>query len=63
VSTVADPFAFLSPAAAEGAVLRTPMERNHRAAGAEFEDRDGWRVADYPSNGDAPAWAADISRS
>ena len=61
MSTVADPFAFLSPAAAEGAVLRTPMERNHRAAGAEFEDRDGWRVADYPSNGDAPAWAADIS--
>jgi heterotetrameric sarcosine oxidase gamma subunit len=61
VSTVADPFAFLSPAAAEGAVLRTPMERNHSAAGAEFEDRDGWRVADYPSNGDAPAWAADIS--
>ena len=48
MSTVADPFAFLSPAAADGAVLRTPMERNHRAAGAEFEDRDGWRVADYP---------------
>ena len=61
MSTVADPFAFLSPAAAEGAVLRTPMERNHAAAGAEFEDRDGWRVADYPSNGEAPAWAADIS--
>lgn len=61
MSTVADPFAFLSPAAADGAVLRTPMERNHAAAGAEFEDRDGWRVADYPTNGEAPAWAADIS--
>ena len=61
MSTVADPFAFLSPAAAEGAVLRTPMDRNHAVAGAEFEDRDGWRVADYPTNGEAPAWAADIS--
>jgi heterotetrameric sarcosine oxidase gamma subunit len=61
VSTVADPFAFLSPAASEGAVLRTPMERNHQNAGAELEEQDGWRVAAYAANGDHEAWAADIS--
>jgi glycine cleavage system aminomethyltransferase T len=27
------------------AVARTPMERSARAAGARFEDRDGWSVA------------------
>jgi len=61
VSTVADPFAFLSPAAADDVELRTPMERSHRAAGAEIERRDGWRIAAYPDNGPAAAWAADLS--
>jgi heterotetrameric sarcosine oxidase gamma subunit len=61
VSTVADPFAFLSPAAADEVALRTPMERSHLAAGAEIEQRDGWRVAAYPGNGAAAAWAADVS--
>jgi heterotetrameric sarcosine oxidase gamma subunit len=56
-----DPFAFLSPAAAQDAALRTPMERTHRAAGAELEDRDGWRIAAYPPNGSASAWLADLS--
>jgi sarcosine oxidase gamma subunit len=56
-----DPFAFLSPAACSGASLRTPMERNHLAAGASMEERDGWRIAAYESNGDLAAWAADVS--
>jgi heterotetrameric sarcosine oxidase gamma subunit len=56
-----DPFAFLSPAAAQDVALRTPMERNHRDAGAELEDRDGWRIAAYPPNGSASAWLADVS--
>jgi glycine cleavage system aminomethyltransferase T len=30
---------------AEGAVARSPMERNAKAAGARFEVRDGWNVA------------------
>jgi glycine cleavage system aminomethyltransferase T len=34
---------FLSPSA--GAVLRSPMERQARAAGATFEQRSGWNVA------------------
>jgi sarcosine oxidase gamma subunit len=55
------PFAFLSPAAAQDVALRTPMERNHRAAGAEIEQHDGWRIATYPPNGEAPAWLADLS--
>jgi sarcosine oxidase gamma subunit len=55
------PFAFLSPAAAQDVALRTPMERNHRAAGAEIEQQDGWRIAVYPANGEAPAWLADLS--
>ena len=50
-----DPFAFLSPAAALDVALRTPMERTHRASGAEIEERDGWRVAAYPPNGSASA--------
>ena len=33
--------------------LRTPMERNHLAAGASIEEHDGWRVAVYAPNGDA----------
>ncbi len=36
--------AFLSPAAASGAIARSPMERMAAAAGAEFEVRDGWNV-------------------
>jgi heterotetrameric sarcosine oxidase gamma subunit len=62
VSTVADPFAFLSAAAVgDDAELRTPMERSHLRAGAEIELRDGWRVAVYPDNGTLPAWAVDAS--
>jgi hypothetical protein len=37
-------FAFLSPTA-DGAVARSPMERQARAAGARFELREGWNVA------------------
>jgi glycine cleavage system aminomethyltransferase T len=37
-------FEFLSPTAT-GAVARSPMERQARAAGARFELRDGWNVA------------------
>jgi len=42
--------AFLSPAAADTAVIaRSPMEGTARAAGARFEVRDGWNVAvEYP---------------
>jgi len=37
---------FLSPATAEdGAIARSPMERLAKAAGAQFEVRDGWNVA------------------
>jgi glycine cleavage system aminomethyltransferase T len=36
--------AFVSPAASEEAVARSPMERLARAAGASFEIRDGWNV-------------------
>jgi heterotetrameric sarcosine oxidase gamma subunit len=35
--------AFLSPS--PGALSRTPMERQAAAAGASFEERDGWNVA------------------
>jgi glycine cleavage system aminomethyltransferase T len=39
-------FEFLSAAAAAAeTVARTPMERQARAAGAQFEVRDGWNVA------------------
>jgi glycine cleavage system aminomethyltransferase T len=38
-------FEFLSPAATNGAVARSPMERQARAAGARFKLRDGWNVA------------------
>lgn len=61
MSTISDPFAFLSPAATTGVALRTPMERNHLAAGARIEERDGWRLAEYPPNGGLDAWAADVS--
>ena len=62
MSSIADPFAFLSPAAADGAALRTPMERSHLAAGAELEEREGWRLAAYPPNGELLAWLADVSQ-
>jgi heterotetrameric sarcosine oxidase gamma subunit len=35
--------AFLSPS--PGALCRSPMERQARAAGASFEQRDGWNLA------------------
>ena len=38
--------AFLAPDAdAQTAIARTPMERRARAAGAQFDVRDGWNVA------------------
>jgi glycine cleavage system aminomethyltransferase T len=37
-------FEFMS-VAASGAIARSPMERQARAAGARFEVRDGWNVA------------------
>ncbi len=61
MSSTEHPFAFLSPAATPGAVLRTPMERNHLAAGATLEQRGGWRIADYQSRDGLDAWAADLS--
>ncbi len=37
---------FLSPhGAADGVVARSPMERQAAAAGARFEQRDGWSIA------------------
>ena len=61
MSSTENPFAFLSPAATSGAVLRTPMERHHLSAGATLEQHDGWRIAVYePCNG-LEAWAADVS--
>jgi heterotetrameric sarcosine oxidase gamma subunit len=53
---------FLTPAAADGIVARSPMEDMAKAAGARFELRDGWNVAvEYPRarTGDV-AWA-DVS--
>jgi glycine cleavage system aminomethyltransferase T len=59
--STADPYAFMSPAAAgSGVALRTPMERRHTASGARIEERDGWRVAVYETETDA-AWIADVS--
>jgi glycine cleavage system aminomethyltransferase T len=54
---------FLSPAAATGAVAHSPMERMAKAAGAQFEVRDGWNVAvDYqPARPDAGVFWADAS--
>ncbi|MGN6869496.1 MAG: hypothetical protein ACTHMY_13965 [Solirubrobacteraceae bacterium] len=51
--------AFLSPAAADTAIARSPMERLARHAGARFEVRDGWNVAvDYErTRSDAVSWA------
>jgi heterotetrameric sarcosine oxidase gamma subunit len=53
---------FLTPAAAEGIVARSPMEGMAKAAGARFGVRDGWNVAvEYPNarRGDV-SWA-DVS--
>jgi glycine cleavage system aminomethyltransferase T len=54
--------AFLSPAAADDVIARSPMERMAKAAGARFEVRDGWNVAvDYDGpRRDAVSWA-DVS--
>jgi heterotetrameric sarcosine oxidase gamma subunit len=39
---------FLSPGDAVGVAARSPVEREARAAGARFEERNGWNVAvDY----------------
>jgi glycine cleavage system aminomethyltransferase T len=61
VSSTENPFAFLSPAAANGVALRTPMERHHLAAGATLEQSDGWRIAVYEPRNGLKAWAADVS--
>ncbi len=45
--------AFLSPAAADGAIAHSPMERLARQSGARFEVRHGWNVA--VQYADAPA--------
>ena len=55
--------AFLSPVGEAEAIARSPMERLAKAAGAQFEVRDGWNVAvrylgEAPGN--AVAWA-DVS--
>ena len=55
--------AFVSPVAENGVVARSPMERLVRAAGAQFEVRDGWNVAlrfAGAAAGAAVAWA-DVS--
>jgi glycine cleavage system aminomethyltransferase T len=55
--------AFLSPVAENGVVARSPMERLARAAGAQFEVRDGWNVPlrfAGPTVGAPVAWA-DVS--
>jgi glycine cleavage system aminomethyltransferase T len=49
-------FAFLT-ASATGAVARSPMERQAKAAGAAFEVRDGWNVATSYGGGEAAALA------
>jgi glycine cleavage system aminomethyltransferase T len=48
---------------AEGAIARSPMERQARAAGARFEVRGGWNVAvAYAGEaGDRPVAWADVS--
>jgi glycine cleavage system aminomethyltransferase T len=52
---------FLVPDA-DGAIARSPMEREALAAGARFEMRDGWNVAvSYPSESIAQVGFADSS--
>ena len=55
--------AFLSPVGEAEAIARSPMERLAKAAGAQFEVRDGWNVAArYGGDGadSAVAWV-DVS--
>jgi glycine cleavage system aminomethyltransferase T len=64
---MSDVFAFLSPAAVSRdgeyqPLLRTPMERNHLAAGATIDEVDGWRIAAYDAQ-PGTAWAADVSHT
>src|SRR5918993_2492485 len=49
-------YAFLT-ASATGAVARSPMERQAKAAGATFEVRDGWNVATSYGGREAAALA------
>jgi heterotetrameric sarcosine oxidase gamma subunit len=52
--------AFLSPG--PGAVAKSPMEPGAAAAGATFEERDGWKVAaSFPSESFATVGFADVS--
>ena len=57
--------AFMSPSAPadSGAIARSPMERMAKAAGAQFEVRDGWNVAVRYSGetAGAPVAWADVS--
>jgi glycine cleavage system aminomethyltransferase T len=54
--------AFLSVAAADGVVARSPMERLAAAAGARFDVRGGWNVAvSYPGENPAAGGWADVS--
>jgi glycine cleavage system aminomethyltransferase T len=53
---------FLTPAAADGIVARSPMEGMAKAAGARFELRDGWNVAvEYPTARSGDVSWADVS--
>jgi glycine cleavage system aminomethyltransferase T len=54
-------FDFLTAAADNGAVARSPMERRARAAGARFELRDGWNFATAYSNEEAALGAVAFS--
>jgi heterotetrameric sarcosine oxidase gamma subunit len=55
-------FDFLEPSGGPGVLARSPMERQAAAAGARFEERDGWNVAVAYGAGEAApdatvAWA------
>jgi heterotetrameric sarcosine oxidase gamma subunit len=52
--------AFLSPG--PGAIAKSPMEPGAAAAGAAFEERDGWKVAvSFPGESFSAAGFADLS--
>ena len=52
--------AFLSPG--PGAIAKSPMEPGAAAAGATFEDRDGWKVAvSFPNESFSAVGFADLS--
>ena len=52
--------AFLSPG--PGAVAKSPMEPGAAAAGAVFEERDGWKVAvSFPGEDSSAVGFADVS--